>query len=88
MLRKDFSSRSTSASFDNDFIESVDDMCIHYDGGSVAANEALKAEIRDRGIRKATNQTKLDRKTIRALLKGKKVKASTLAKVVLELREE
>ena len=63
-------------------------MCIHYDGGSVAANEALGAEIRDRGIRKATNQTKLDRKTIRAVLKGKNVKASTLAKVVLELREE
>jgi hypothetical protein len=28
----------------NDFIESVDDMCINYDGGRVAANESLIAE--------------------------------------------
>jgi hypothetical protein len=33
-------------------------------------------------------ETGLDRKTIRAILNGKKVKASTLAKMVMGLREE
>ena len=32
-----------------DFIESIDDDCIHYDGGRVAANESLIAEISARG---------------------------------------
>ncbi len=72
----------------NDFIESVDDMCIHYDGGRVAANESLIAEISRHGLRQTTKQTHLDRKTIRAVLKRKKVKTSTLAKVVVGLREE
>jgi hypothetical protein len=51
----------------DDFIENIDDVCIHYDGGRAAANEALIAEINTRGVRKSTRQTKLDRKTIRAL---------------------
>jgi len=72
----------------DDFIENIDDVCIHYDGGRVAANESLIAEISARGLRKTTKQTRLDRKTIRAVLKGKKVKTSTLAKVVMGLREE
>jgi hypothetical protein len=72
----------------NDFIEGVVDMCIHYDGGRVAANESLIAEISRHGLRQTTKQTRLDRKTIRAVLKGKKVKISTLAKVVMGLREE
>jgi hypothetical protein len=72
----------------DDFIENIDDMCIHYDGGRVAANEALIAEINALGVRKTTKQTGLDRKTIRAILHGKKVKASTLTKVVIELGEE
>jgi len=72
----------------DDFIENIDDVCIHYDGGRVAANESLIAEISARGLRKTTKQTGLDRKTIRAILKGKKVKISTLAKVVRGLREE
>jgi hypothetical protein len=29
----------------DDFIENIDDMCIHYDGGRVAAHESLVAEI-------------------------------------------
>jgi hypothetical protein len=70
-----------------DFIENIDDICIHYDGGRVAANESLIAEISGRGLRKATKETGLDRKTIRAILNGNKVKASTLAKVVIRLRE-
>jgi hypothetical protein len=50
----------------------------------VAANESLKAEISANGLRETTKKTRIDRKTIRAILKGKKkVKASTLAKVVL-----
>ena len=72
----------------DDFIENIDDVCIHYDGGRVAANESLVAEIDARGLRKTTKETGLDRKTIRAILNGKKVKASTLAKVVIGLREE
>jgi hypothetical protein len=72
----------------DDFIENIDDVCIHYDGGRVAANESLKSEIRARGVRKTTKQTELDRKTIREILNGKKVKASTLAKVVVGMRQE
>jgi hypothetical protein len=65
-----------------DFIENIDDVCIHYDGGRVAANESLIAEISTRGLRKTTKETELDRKTVRGILNAKKVKASTLAKVV------
>ena len=54
----------------------------------MAANESLVAEISARGVRKTTNETRLDRKTIRAILNGKKVEASTLAKVVIGLRQE
>ena len=72
----------------DDFIENIDDVCIHYDGGRVAANESLIVEISARGLRKTTKETGLDRKTIRAILNGKKVKASTLAKVVIELQQE
>lgn len=53
----------------------------------MAANESLIAEIRRRGLRKTTKEIGLDRKTIRAILNGKVVKASTLAKVVGGLRE-
>ena len=72
----------------DDFIENIDDVCIHYDGGRVAANESLAEEISTRGLRKTTKETGLDRKTIRAILKGRKVKASTLAQVVKALRQE
>ncbi len=72
----------------DDFIENIDDECIHYDSGRVAANESLIAEIRALGLRKTTRMTGLDRKTIRAVLKGEKVKASTLTKMVMGLREE
>ena len=70
----------------DDFIENIDDVCIHYDRGRVIANESLIAEISARGLRKTTKETGLDRKTIRAILKGEKVKASTLAKVVIGLQ--
>ena len=70
----------------DDFIENIDDMCIHYDGGRVAANESLIAEIRKRGLRQATKETGLDRKTIRVVLKGRKVKPLTLAKVMMGFR--
>ena len=70
----------------NDFIENIDDVCIHYDGGRATANEGVIAEIRARGLRKATRDTGLDRKTIRAFLNGKKVKIATLAKIVIGLQ--
>jgi hypothetical protein len=41
-----------------------------------------------RGLRKTTKETGLDRKTIRAILNGRKVKASTLTKVVIGLQQE
>ncbi|MBZ5526816.1 MAG: hypothetical protein LAN71_02800 [Acidobacteriia bacterium] len=71
-----------------DFIENIDDVCIHYDGGLVSANKSLIAEIRALGLRKTTKETGLDRKTIRGILNRKKVKASTLAKVVIGMRQE
>jgi hypothetical protein len=70
-----------------DFIENIDDECIHYDGGRVAANESLIGEISKRGLRETTKQTGLDRKTIRGIVNGKKVKTSTLVKVVVGLRD-
>lgn len=70
----------------DDFIGNIDDMCIHYDGGRVTANETLTAEISKRGLRRTTRETGLDRKTIRAILNGKKVKASTLARIVTRMR--
>jgi len=72
----------------DDFIENIDDVCIHYDGGRVAANEGLVAEISAHGLRKTTKETGLDRKTIRRILNRKKVKGSTLAKVVMGLRDQ
>src|SRR5262249_2099063 len=70
----------------SDFIENIDDDCIHYDGGRVAANESLIAEISARGLRQATRYTVLDRKTIRAVLNEKKVKIAKLAKIVIGLQ--
>jgi hypothetical protein len=45
-------------------------------------------QIRERGLRKTTKQTGLDRKTIRGVFSGKEVKASTLAKLVMGLQQE
>ena len=72
----------------DEFIENIEDAIIRYDGGRVAANESLKAEIKKLGLRKTTKETGLDRKTVRAVLSGQKVKVSTLAKVVSGLPSE
>ena len=72
----------------DDFIENIEDACIRYDGGCGVANESLKAEIKKLGLRKTTKETGLDRKTIRAVLTGEKVKLSTLAKVVNGLQSQ
>jgi hypothetical protein len=71
---------------EEDFIENIDDVCIHYDGGRVDANESVIAEISAHGLRRTTKETGLDRKTIRAILRGEKVKAATLAKLVIGMR--
>jgi lambda repressor-like predicted transcriptional regulator len=52
------------------------------------ANESLIAEIKERGLGKTTKESGLDRKTIRAILNGRKVKASTLVKVAIGLRSQ
>lgn len=70
----------------DDFIENIDDACLRYDGGRVAANKGLIAEIRAKALRKRTRETGLDRKMLRGIVQGKKVKASTLAKIVIGLR--
>jgi hypothetical protein len=72
----------------DDFIENINDACIRYDGRRAAANESLIAEIKVHGLRKTSKESGLDRKTIRAILNQKKVKASTLAKVAIWLRSE
>lgn len=46
----------------NEFIENIDDAYIQYDGGRVAANERLFAEISGHGLRRTTKETGLDRK--------------------------
>lgn len=45
------------------------------------------AEISARGLRRTTKATVLDRKTIRRILNRKKVKASTLAKMIMLLKQ-
>jgi hypothetical protein len=72
----------------DDFIENIDDVCIDYDGGRVVANEGLTTEITARGLRKTTKDTGLDRKTVRAILEREKVKASTIAKAAIGMRQE
>jgi len=72
----------------DDFIENIDNACIRYDGGRATANASLIAEIKRRGLRKTTKQTGLDRKTIGAIFNRKKVKASTLAKVVIGIQQQ
>jgi hypothetical protein len=71
-----------------DFIENIDDDCIHYDGGRVAANEDFLNKIKRSGLRRMTRETGLDRKTIRQISLGQKVKLSTLAKVAAGIREK
>ena len=56
-------------------------------GGRVAASEGFIAEIRARGLRRTTRESGLDRKTIRDILNGEKVKALTLAKLANGLRK-
>jgi len=65
-------------------VPQVHSALVHIDHEQIS----LVAEINARGLRKTTKETGLDRKTIRRLLNKQKVKVSTLAKVVSELREE
>ena len=72
----------------DDFIENIDDVCIHYDGGRVAANESLLEAMNAASLRQLAKRTGLHKETIIAIRRGQKVKLSTLAKVVIGLRQE
>jgi hypothetical protein len=69
--------------------DSAGAMCSHpaLHCGRVAANESLIEEINAAGLRKTAKQAGLDRKTIRGIIQRKRVKASTLAKVLVGMRE-
>jgi hypothetical protein len=72
----------------DDFIENIDDECIHYDGGRVAANRSLLEAMNAASLRKLAKRTGLHKETIIAIRRGRKVKLSTLAKVVMGIRQE
>lgn len=72
----------------DDFIENIDDVCIHYDGGRVAANESLLEAMNEASLRQLAKRTGLHKETIITIRRGQKVKLSTLAKVVMGLRQE
>lgn len=59
------------------------DLLIHGSGCAVPRQGDQHAWIAENN-----RETGLDRKTIRAVLKGEKVKASTLAKVAIGMQEE
>jgi hypothetical protein len=71
-----------------DFIENIEEISVHYGGRLIEEKKNLIEKIKEHRKKKTTRRTGLDRKTIRAILRGKKVKASTLAKVVMGLREQ
>ena len=70
----------------DDFIENIDDDCIRYSGGRVAANDDFVRKIKALGLRRMAKETGLDRKTLRQISLGHKVKLSTLAKAIGALR--
>ncbi len=72
----------------DDFIENIDDVCIHYDTGRAVANESLVSEIWAVGLRQTAKYSRLDRKTIRTIANRQPVKTSTLAKIVMGLRAQ
>ncbi len=59
-----------------------------YDGGRVAANQSLLEAMNAASLRQLAKRTGLHKETIIAIRRGQKVKLSTLAKVVMGLREE
>jgi hypothetical protein len=62
--------------------------CIHYDGGRIPANQILPEAMNTASLRQLAKGTGLHKETIFAIRRGQKVKASTLAKVWVGLREK
>jgi len=59
----------------------VDFQCTEYSDGKTIADEELRKQIAEFGIRKTARATNTDSKTIMLIAKGERVKPSTLAKV-------
>lgn len=60
----------------------VDFRCTEYAPDKVAADPEVRKRIIEIGIRRITNECKIDRKTVRLIAQGGRVKAKTLAIVV------
>ena len=59
----------------------VDFHCAEYSDGKTIADEELRKLIVEFGIRKTARATNKDSKTIMLIVKGERVKPSTLARV-------
>jgi hypothetical protein len=60
----------------------VDFRCTEYSADKVIADQEIRKKIIKIGIRRIAQEIKLDRKTVRLIAKGGRVKAKTLADVV------
>ncbi len=59
----------------------MDFHCAEYSDGKTIADEELRNQIAEFGIRKTARATKTDSKTIMLIVRRERVKPSTLAKV-------
>lgn len=59
----------------------VDFHCAEYSDGKTIADEGLREQIAEFGIRKIARATKTDSKTIMLIARRERVKPSTLARV-------
>ncbi len=64
----------------------VDFSCTEYSAHKVIADQEIRTKIIKIGIRRITQESKIDRKTVRLIANGGRAKAKTLAKVVAFLQ--